>query len=355
MYYLAGALQHIRAALVGEVFDVYVTPAVNDREITGFVQSGNCLVKHFLEGDYDYLWQVELDVEVPPDSFRLLQQLDVDIACGYVRRHNGDGLIAGYLDENMRVWYLPENALKGQIVSGWVMAGTSCILFKRHVFENGLRFRYLRGVTPDIVFMFDAQSVGFQAKIHGDVLCGHLPQFPLQTLSTQETILPGVLDVGCGHKARGDINVDLNVKPTAHRCADQRVNTDTPLNVGSRKSLKERAIPNFVQASACYLPFRAGSIQKVFSSHVIEHLPDPVAFLEELTRVAANEIEVHCPNGEHQTCRDETRPLHLHDFSLNQFRKMLEPFSNWDFNVHWDYSQSEPWEIVIEGMRKGTS
>jgi len=123
------------------------------------------------------------------------------------------------------------------------------------------------------------------------------------------------------------------------------VNSDTRLNVGTSKSPKELAIPNFIRASACHLPFRTGSIQKAFSSHLIEHLPDPVAFLGELTRVAAGEIEVHCPNGEFQTCRDETRPLHLHDFNLSQFRKMLESFPDWDFNVHWDYSQSEPWEM----------
>ncbi len=109
----------------------------------------------------------------------------------------------------------------------------------------------------------------------------------------------------------------------------------------------------------CYSPSATcealanASIQKVFSSIVIEHLTGPVVFLEELLRVAAKEIEVHCPNGEYQTCHDETQPLHLHDFSLSQFRKMLEAFSNWEFNVHWDYSQSEPWEIVIEGLRKG--
>jgi len=91
------------------------------------------------------------------------------------------------------------------------------VLFKRRVLEDGLRFRYVRGVTPDIVFMFDAQRAGFVAKVHGDVLCGHLPEFPL------ELFMPALLDAGCGHKARGDVNVDLNVEATAHRCADQRL------------------------------------------------------------------------------------------------------------------------------------
>jgi SAM-dependent methyltransferase len=327
------------------LFDFFVSDPPRSVELAAFVEAENQIVDRFLEGGYDLLWMVELDVEVPPDAFRLLESLDVDIACGYVRRHSGDGLILGFLDENMRVWYLPENAVRGNILSGWVMAGTSCVLFRRRVFEGGLRFRYLRGVTPDIVFMFDAQCAGFEAKVHGDVLCGHLPEFPLATYT------PDVLDVGCGHKARGNVNVDLNVEPTAHRCADQRKNTDVRLNVGSGKSPKRPWVPNFVRADACFLPFRARSVRKAFSSHVIEHLPDPLAFLRELCRVATGEIEVHCPNGEFKSCQDELKPLHLWDFSAGWFREQLQAFPGWDFLVRWDYSQSEPWELVVEGYR----
>ena len=343
--YLAGALQHVEAALAGVSFDVFVSDPPHSIELAAFVEAENQIVERFLEGGYDLLWMVELDVEVPPEAFRLLESLDVDIACGYVRRHSGDGLILGFLDESMRVWYLPENAVRGNILSGWVMAGTSCVLFHRRVFESGLRFRYVRGVTPDIVFMFDAQRAGFEAKVHGDVLCGHLPEFPLSAY------MPDMLDVGCGHKARGDVNVDLHVEPTAHRCADQRKNTDVRLNVGSSKSPKRPCVPNFVRADACHLPFRDKSVQKAFSSHVIEHLPDPLSFLCELCRVATGEIEVHCPNGEFKTCRDELRPLHLWDFSFDWFREHLKAFPSWDFLVRWDYSQNEPWELVAEGYR----
>jgi hypothetical protein len=110
-----------------------------------------------------------------------LLSLNVDIACGYVQRHSGDGLILGFLDENMRVWYLPLNAVEGKVLSGWVMAGTSCVLIRRCVFESGFRFRYRSNVTPDILFMFQVQRLGFVAKVHGDVLCGHLPEWPLST------------------------------------------------------------------------------------------------------------------------------------------------------------------------------
>jgi len=171
----------VEAALVGVAHEVFVTPSTRKPSWEGLVECQNVIVDKFLQGDYDYLWHVELDVQVPPDAFEKLLALDVDIACGYVRRHNGEGLILGFLDEDMRVWYLPENAVKANILSGWVMAGMSCLLIKRRVFAEGVRIKYAPNVTPDILFMFHVQRAGFVAKVHGDVLCGHLPEFPFTT------------------------------------------------------------------------------------------------------------------------------------------------------------------------------
>ena len=50
------------------------------------------------------------------------------------------------------------------------------------MFESGYRFKFLPHVTPDILFMFDVQRKGFIAKVHGDVLCGHLPESPLSVM-----------------------------------------------------------------------------------------------------------------------------------------------------------------------------
>jgi len=336
--YLASALERIEAALSGVNHDVFVTGPTQQIELAGVVEADNVLVDKFLAGDYDYLWMVELDVQVPSDSFEKLLGLGVDIACGYARRHSGEGLICGFLDENMRVWYLPLNAVEGKILSGWVMAGTSCVLISRRVFEGGIRFRYVRGVSSDIVFMFDAQRSGFSAKVHGDVLCGHLPEWPIESLR------PNVLDVGCGHKPKGDVNIDLHPEPSAHRCVDQRVNDDVRLDTSR--------IPNFVKADGCHLPFRDGAVNKSVSWHLIEHLPDPEGFLRELMRVSTEEIEVHCPNGGYLSCKGPTKPLHLHDFSAAWFRQKLASVPEWDFLVKWDYSQSEPWEIVVEGFKR---
>jgi hypothetical protein len=184
--YLAGALKHVEAALQGVDHQVFVSPPSRKPSWEGLVECQNQILDEFLKSGSDFLWHVELDVEVPPDSFRKLQSLDVEIACGYVRRHNGGGLILGFLDENMTGWYLPQNAVHGNILSGWVMAGTSCLLLKRRVFESGFRFAYQRNVTPDILFMYQIQSLGFKAKVHGDVLCGHLPEWPLSSIVIQK-------------------------------------------------------------------------------------------------------------------------------------------------------------------------
>lgn len=177
--YLASTLQHVEEALEGVEHEVFVTPSTHLPGWEGLVERQNLVLDKFLSGNCDYLWLVELDVQVPRGCFQKLFDLNVDLACGYVKRHSGDGLICGFLDENMKVWYLPLNAVKGNILSGWVMAGTSCVLIKRRVFQEGVRFKFDPHVTPDILFMFDVQRRGFIAKVHGDVLCGHLPEFPL--------------------------------------------------------------------------------------------------------------------------------------------------------------------------------
>jgi len=328
-------------------YTVFISPPTQDLDLPGIVQAQNALIEECLKGDYDYLWLIQGDVEVPSDGFQKLLGLDVDVAQGVVQSHDDrNRLICGFMDESMKVWYLPRNAVEGQIVSGWVFAGMSCTLIKRRVLEAGIRFRYLSGVGEDILFMYDVQSRGFIAKVDGRVVCGHLPEWPLTTYIRNIRSKPAFekLDVGCGHRPTGDVNVDLFPEPTVHRCVDQRVNDDVALHV--------HEIPNFVKADACHLPFRDGAFEGSYSWHLIEHLVDPEAFLREVMRVSAGHVEVRCPNGEHLSCKGETKPLHLHDFSLQWFQDKLRAYTDWDFSVRWDYSQSEPWEIVVHGTRK---
>ena len=68
-----------------------------------------------------------------------------------------------------------------------VWAGIGCALIRRRVFE-GLRFVYdLREYrrklgVHDQLFLFEAQRLGFKVMLHGDVVCGHLPEWPLKKL-----------------------------------------------------------------------------------------------------------------------------------------------------------------------------
>jgi SAM-dependent methyltransferase len=331
-------LRQVVAALEGESYDVFVTGPTKEIELPGIVEAENVIVEKFLSGDYDYLWQVELDVQVPKDAFQRLLSLDVDVACGYVRRHTENALICGFLDEDMRVWYLPLNAVKGQILSGWVMAGTSCILVKRRVFESGLRFRYVRGVSSDIVFMYDLQSAGFTAKVHGDVLCGHLPQWPLvydeHPNACRNTEFK-VLDVGCGHQPKGDVNVDLYPEPSAHRAYDQRVCNDVKLDL--KNTL------NFVQADALHLPFPDTCFDSVQSNHFLEHAPNPIIALSEMLRVSARWVEIHVPHPDLKGAYGPEKPLHRNKITRVWFEEHLKGY---DAQIRDEVNQGLPYELT---------
>jgi len=332
--------------LAGVEHEVFISPPQAKPGIEGITNAQNTLIDRCVEGDFSHLWIVQADVEVSAEAFDKLSGIDVDVAQGVVSRHDDhNALICGFLDADKKVWYLPRNAVQNMVLSGWVFAGMSCTLLKRRVLEAGIRFRYERGVGEDILFMFDVQKAGFVAKVDGRVVCGHLPEWPLGSALGVATPNYGVLDVGCGHRSKGDVNVDLYPEPTAHRCADQRVNDDVRLKVAE--------IPNFVKADACHLPFRDGAFRSSYSWHVIEHLADPEAFLRELLRVSAGEVEVRCPNGDHPSAFGDSKPLHLQRLTAKWFEVRLKAFPGWSWDVRPEFSQGEPWEIVVRGVRNG--
>jgi SAM-dependent methyltransferase len=349
--YREAVLNHLRAALEPyATFQIVISSPNGIPGIEGIAKAQNELVDRALAGFWDYLWIVQADVEVPPDAFEKLLGLDVDVAQGVVPGHDDKNrLVCGFLDENKKVWYLPRSVVQGQVLSGWVFAGLSCTLIKRRVLEAGIRFRYVPSVGEDILFMYDVQVRGFVAKVHGGVMCGHLPEWSLGSVLAVAAPSFNILDVGCGHRPKGDINVDLHPGATAHRAADQRVNDDVALHV--------HEIPNFLVADGANLPFRDGAFQKVYSWHLIEHLPDPGLFLAECCRVAAEQIEVRCPNGDPKrayglAAYGETKPLHRHRLTREWFDSKLKNCPGWDWTVHFDHNQGEPWEIVVEGWRK---
>lgn len=94
-----------------------------------------------------------------------------------------------------------------------------------------------------------------------------------------------VLDVGCGHRPRGTVNVDRYIEVTSHRGA-----------LIHDYELKARIIPNLVCADINALPFRDRVFDKVFSDNVIEHISTPFRAIKEMLRVSSDLIEIKCPH-----------------------------------------------------------
>jgi ubiquinone/menaquinone biosynthesis C-methylase UbiE len=120
-----------------------------------------------------------------------------------------------------------------------------------------------------------------------------------------------ILDVGCGGRPTGNVNVDLFPKPRA------------------------KHIENFVKADACHLPFRDKCFCKVQTFHVIEHVKEPFCFLKEIKRVCKGIIFLKCP---HRMSLGAKRKNHIHSFDCGWFRKAFQALGLYCADVHIDFN-----------------
>jgi ubiquinone/menaquinone biosynthesis C-methylase UbiE len=117
-----------------------------------------------------------------------------------------------------------------------------------------------------------------------------------------------ILDVGCGYLPRGDVNVDLYVKPSIHRSI----------------ALNTKQIPNFVLADSQHLPFKNACFDKVLSSHVIEHVDKPMLMLQEMVRVSNRYVLVRCPHRLKITFHGIRYKAHKNKFGNLWFKQAFE-------------------------------
>lgn len=110
-----------------------------------------------------------------------------------------------------------------------------------------------------------------------------------------------LLDVGCGSRPKGDVNVDFFRGGWNKQEADQ----------DRGEFVNPKDIPNYVVASAEYLPFNRGVFDVAYSSHTIEHVPNPFQMLSELARVSRRKVIVKCP---HRSGSGGKRPFHINFF-----------------------------------------
>jgi ubiquinone/menaquinone biosynthesis C-methylase UbiE len=143
----------------------------------------------------------------------------------------------------------------------------------------------------------------------------------------------GLLDVGCGTKPKGDVNVDFFRQGFNLQVEDQKV--------GAYMSPKN--IPNFVIAEASHLPFKTEAFNVVFSSHTIEHVNQPFAMLREMCRVAKRKAIVRCP---HRRGSGAVMPHHLNYFDATWFKQAsdLLGFKNSQFITAYEYPISSKLE-----------
>lgn len=144
-----------------------------------------------------------------------------------------------------------------------------------------------------------------------------------------------ILDVGCGTFPKGDVNVDIDMESKFHR--------PFVLRKGMAKRFK-----NFIIADACHLPFRNDTFDSVYSTHVIEHMKNPVVFFKELIRVTKNMVFLKCP---HRYWRPQ-QESHLSFLNVKWFHEALKNFPH-KVELTWQPLQkipffSFPCEISVE-------
>lgn len=150
------------------------------------------------------------------------------------------------------------------------------------------------------------------------------------------------LDAGCGECFRGDVNVDLHVGATEHR---------------SNTGVQLRDIPNLVNCSIEYLPFRDRAFKHVKSYHVIEHVDKPYLALKELIRVSDRHVVIRCPHRFGLNAKGKT---HKNLFTRTWFVKALAFFQTYfdgslyfrtGISVKQTFFWFIPEEITVEVFR----
>lgn len=155
------------------------------------------------------------------------------------------------------------------------------------------------------------------------------------------------LDVGCGHRPRGDVNCDLYVDASFHRSPKRNV-IGEPLNL--------KLIPNFVKCDVQHLPFKDSIFQKTYCTNVIEHVRNPYLLLKELLRVTNGKVIIKCPHAYAKGVRVSS--CHLHFLRPRWFHNQLKTYS-YILNVSWTGLPSRivslvKWPEEITVIIKGT-
>lgn len=113
------------------------------------------------------------------------------------------------------------------------------------------------------------------------------------------------VDVGCGIRGKGTINLDPYIEKNIHRRMDE---------------IDPRKYRNFIIADAQSLPLRKASVHFSRMNFVLEHLENPVKAIQEQARVVREQSLIKVPT--HNT-PDNTNS-HLYTWSPFTFKNILK-------------------------------
>lgn len=108
------------------------------------------------------------------------------------------------------------------------------------------------------------------------------------------------LDIGCGFRPRGDVNLDITTRSRANLIADFH-----------------------------HLPFVDHVFDKVTAIHVLEHSTNPLQILKELLRVG-NEILIKCPHRFSSIAKSND---HKSSFNRKWFSRVCKLFKIFDYSI----------------------
>ncbi len=181
-----------------------------------------------------------------------------------------------------------------------------------------------QGITPDFVLAkADPQAIGFMVDILGTLRSLLVPRFTGQRLS--------VLDLGAKSAAGSDLMARLG-----QQAGFAKVKLDvTCADIDSTYrdySLARHPLVEYLTADALSAGRRW---DVVVCSHVVEHVPDPLAFVQRLRAVATRFIVLAFPYHED---RASLIPGHLHSLG-HEFLRALRPLQHEVYDgLFWNQS-----------------
>ena len=190
--YLTSCFHHIEKQEVTENITVY-EPYLSTPTTKPFTKHHPSYYKLYHDSinellDYgsehaDYTWLLDVDIQPPPHALMTLLNHDADIAIGVTPFHNHrDIMMCGRQPRDATHGIIPRTyeSLRTNI---WThednfAAGLYCVLIKKHV---KTRIQYDGEHPGDTNYWYNTRRAGYTHVFDPTLVCGHLPQWPLQS------------------------------------------------------------------------------------------------------------------------------------------------------------------------------